>query len=725
MFKKKKEVKKIDTNYRIPQIDEGYEGIKTSKDSFKKSKIGSPLFGSQVKDTILVRDISKEVELDVRKTYDAFRDKDKKLITDDELIQKYGTKYFEFQMIDNETRRQVYGSDITPLKSNNDGKDTSNNENIGFSFIQDKNEFFGDTKSKEEERFEHSSESMFDFGVFTNHTINDEQNIDYEFGSFKPKYVEPDPIKVPEFLFKNDQVVEPRKEEIIDNTFNYNNIEEDEPAVKFESNSVVLPKIVDPYRDYTLPPLSIFRSSSKVEEEMPYWLEEKKEIINKTLIDFDIAGEVINYTKGPTFTRYEILLQSGVNVRKIANLYDTFQMNLGARTLRIQAPIPGKKTVGVEVPNDKAEMVCFGDVVNDDFIAGEEPLKIALGKDIDGKAIYTYIDKMPHGLVGGATNSGKSVCMNTILISLLMRNKPDDLKLILIDPKTVELISYNELPHLVTPVITDPEMASESLKWACEEMDRRYAFFSENRVRNIKDYNRKASEDKTLQKMSYMIIVIDELADLMMVCSSDVEDSIKRLTQKARAAGIHLIVATQRPTVDVVKGTIKANIPTRIAFKVFSQIDSATILDEGGAESLLGKGDMLIKEGDIPVRLQGAYISDSEIDAVTDFIRKQAGPDYIFTHDDLKKKSSSQNFGGTQSNQESVEMLYDAAAYFLESGTCSINALTQRFGLGFNRAQRIVSALEEMGIVSSKNSTKGREMLVNSDELMNIFEQGE
>lgn len=723
MFRKKnKETKRIDVNYRIPQIDEGYEGIRRSKDSFKKSKIGSPLFGSQVKDTILVKDISKELDVDIKKSYDAFRQKDQKLISETELIEKYGTKYYEFQMINNETRKAVYGNDITPLKPNTDNSINDKNESVKFSFIQDKDDFVGNNYEDKEDVKLESNDGFFDFGIFNSTPTRKENDVneEFEFGSFKPKFIETEEVKVPEFLFGNSKV-ENEDRYIKEETHIEDNYSSNFP----NENKISMPTIVDPYRDYQLPPLSIFSSSVKDEEEIPYWLEEKKDIINQTLTDFDIAGEVINYTKGPTFTRYEVLLQSGVNVRKISNLYDTFQMNLGAKTLRIQAPIPGKKTVGIEVPNDKAEIVNFGDIVDQDFIAGDETLKIALGKDIDGKAIYTHIDKMPHGLVGGATNSGKSVCINTILISLLVRNKPDDLKLILIDPKTVELISYNDLPHLVTPVISDPQIASESLKWACEEMDRRYSYFSTNRVRNIKDYNRKAKEDKTLQKMSYILVVIDELADLMMVCSNDVEDSIKRLTQKARAAGIHLIVATQRPTVDVVKGTIKANIPTRIAFKVFSQVDSATILDESGAESLLGRGDMLIKEGDIPVRLQGAYISDDEIDAVTDFIRDQAAPDYIFTHEDLKKNAGQGLGGVTQSNQESPEMLYDAAMFFLESGSCSINILTQQFGVGFNRAQRIVGALEEMGIVSPKNSTKGREVLLDRGEINNIFEMGE
>lgn len=374
------------------------------------------------------------------------------------------------------------------------------------------------------------------------------------------------------------------------------------------------------------------------------------------------------------------------------------------------------------MPNDKAEMVFFGDIVTEEFINDESPLKVALGKDIDNNSIYTRIDKWPHGLIAGSTGSGKSVCMNTILISLLLKNKPDDVKLLLVDPKTVELMSYNDLPHLVTPVINDPQLASEALKWACEEMDRRYSYLNQYRVRNIGDYNKKAKTNPQMQKLPYIVVVIDELADLMMTASSDVEDSIMRITQKARAAGIHLLVATQRPTTDVVKGTIKANISTRVAFRTVSYVDSNTILDEGGAESLLGKGDMFLKEeGGLAQRLQGAFVTDEEIDAVTDFIRSQAEPDYLFSHDDLKKKVASTNAGGVSSNSESPEMLYNVALHCIENGVCSINSIQGPFQLGFNRAQRIIQALEELGIVGPKDGTKPRPILKTASETREIL----
>ncbi len=712
MFKrKKKEVNTLKFEMVIPQISQDYEGLKTNKDKFRKSSIASPIFGSNVKDEILVRDVSKESKFDVNKGYDSYRTKEEKRINDEDLIKKYGTKYPEFQTINSALKKEIYGLETNHVKEE---EKIEVIPDTNFSFIVDK------VQPKVEEE---TIEEEFDFGVFRPTLVPN------TFKEEEIKKEEPQ-SEEPYFNFTFDTPVEKEIKEVKNDYFNEvkNEVIEEVTKTNYhneEVKSMDIPLIVDPYRDYQLPPLSIFKKTSSVEQELPLWVSEKKEIIDQSLQDFGIPGSVVNFTKGPTFTRYEILLQSGTNVKKVSSLNLNLQMNLGVKTFRILAPIPGKKTVGIEVPNEETEMVRYGDIINEDFINDKKNLRIALGKDIDGQSSYTSIDKMPHGLIAGATSSGKSVCINTLLISLLVKNRPDEVKLLLVDPKTVELISYNELPHLVTPVINDAQMASEALKWACEEMDKRYKMLSENRCRNIDDYNKKVKLDKTLLKMPYIVIVIDELADLMMVSSSDVEDSIKRITQKARAAGINLIVATQRPTVDVIKGTIKANIPTRIAFRVVSQVDSITILDESGAEDLLGKGDMLLKEGDAPTRLQGAYISDDEIDAVTDFIRAQAKPDYLFTHDDLKQKNVQGNTGNTQSNQESPEMLYQCALFFVENNNVSINALTQNFQIGFNRAQRIVAAFEEMEIVSVKKPTGKRDILVTKGQIDVMFDRGE
>ena len=753
-------------SYTIPQKEFTNIGIRDAKDNFKPSIAATPFFGSNVKDSFSVNDISNEVELDVRKNYDFAREN--KAISRQELIEKYGTEYPEFQTITAEVRKSVYGDDITinNKKAFEEKKEEKQKEEKMFEFVKDADEVLGTEKKNASEL------DNFDFDQFKTGEDKSEPAEDLSFGSFKPKYqnieqreahttiirnnsstafkpreeirnetpvYEQKPVNTYADLNKPHQgFVEPQKTEPTAH-YDFNG-----PAPSFEHKPSYMPgqeptkaaimpdfsnfkapKAVDPYRDYKLPPRDMFKKGVASSGEEPAWLFQKRDIIDQTLVDFGIDGKVIKWTKGPTFSRYEVALEPGVSVRKVNSIYDNLQMNLGAKTLRIQAPIPGKTTVGIEVPNDKADTVFFGDIINDEFYAGDDPLKVALGKDIDNNSIYTRIDKWPHGLIAGSTGSGKSVCMNTILISLLLRNKPDEVKLLLVDPKTVELVSYNDLPHLVTPVINDPMLASEGLKWACEEMDRRYAVLAQNKVRNIKDYNEKCKVDKTLQKMCYIVVIIDELADLMITCSNEIEDSIKRITAKARAAGIHLLVATQRPTVDVIKGTIKANISTRVAFHTVSQIDSQTILEEGGAENLLGKGDMLLKEGDIPSRLQGAYIPDSEIDAVTEYIRNQAEPDYLFSHEDLKKKMASDNAGAPGSSSESPEMLYNVALFCIEQNMCSINSIQQQFQLGFNRATKIVQALEQLGVVSGKNGTKGREVLCQVSDLERIFNSGE
>ena len=449
----------------------------------------------------------------------------------------------------------------------------------------------------------------------------------------------------------------------------------------------------------------------------PQWLLDQIDVINATLQQFGIEGEVNGSVKGPTVTRYEIALEPGVNVKRILGIQDNLMMNLSSKSLRIEAPIPGKPYVGLEVPNAKPEIVAFGNVVDTkEFLDDHDhPLKIALGVDIDGQNIYADIQSMPHGLIAGATNSGKSVCVNTVLVSLLLKNTPEDLKLILIDPKMVELTPYNDLPHLVTPVITDAKMAAAALNWAVNEMEQRYQKFANSRSRDIRSYNDNVKRGLVeSEKMPYIVIVIDELADLMMVAAHDVEDSIQRLTQKARAAGIHLLVATQRPTTDVVKGTIKSNIPVRIAFKVASFVDSTTILDGAGAEALLGKGDMLFKRSDRPHRLQGAYIPDSEIYAVTDFIRKQYKAQYIFEHDSLKQQA--------RMREVANDDLFEDVAYFVvQSGNASINSIQKEFEIGFNRAQKLVEMLEEYQVVSQSQGTKAREVLVSINELKTIL----
>ena len=530
--------------------------------------------------------------------------------------------------------------------------------------------------------------------------------IEDEVDEFKPA-----DISVPEFD-EAEFVEEPVKETII----KPEPVVEAKPIVKEKPVEKPKPKKND-YSRYKLPPLSIFKTIETDDSVRYEWIQDQLDIINRTLAEFNIDGSVVNYTKGPSVTRYEVELAPGVSVKKVTQIQDNLKLALAAMSLHIEAPIPGKAYVGIEVPNKVVEMVNFGNICHSDEFKNSSKLSFGLGVDLNGKTIVTPINKMPHGLIAGTTGSGKSVCSHSLIISLLLKNKPDELKLLLVDPKSVEYVFYQELPHLVTPIISDPKLASQALKWACDEMDNRYKLFAQLKVRNIEDYNQKLEvEGYSEPKMPYILILIDELADLMQTASADVEQSIQRITQKARAAGMHLIVATQRPTTDVVKGTIKANIPTRIAFRVSSPTDSMTILDYGGAEQLLGRGDMFFKNDFGTTRIQGAFIKDDEIEAVCDYIRNQCGPDYIFNHDSLSQSVEEQ-----YRKENTDELFPDVARYVVEMQNASINNLQKRFSIGFNRAQSLIDLLESAGVVSPATPGKARRVLVDLDELEEIL----
>ncbi|HHQ0145223.1 TPA: DNA translocase FtsK [Listeria innocua] len=446
------------------------------------------------------------------------------------------------------------------------------------------------------------------------------------------------------------------------------------------------------------------------------WLQMQQEMLDETLENFNVHASVVNRTQGPAVTRFEVQPEKGIKVSKITNLTDDIKLNLAAKDIRIEAPIPGKSTVGIEIPNQTSRPVMLSELMNTEaFQSSKSPLTAALGLDISGTPIITDLQKMPHGLIAGATGSGKSVCINSLLVSLLYKATPDQLKLLLIDPKMVELAPYNRIPHLVSPVITDAKAATVALKWAVEEMERRYQLFSHTGVRNMEKYNEYASHpDHTGEKLPYILIVIDELADLMMVAPNDVEESISRIAQKARACGIHMIVATQRPSVDVITGLIKANIPTRVSFSVSSQIDSRTILDASGAEKLLGKGDMLFLPSGAskPVRLQGTFVSDEEIDAVVAHVRSQGEADYIFEEQELLVK---------ESVKENTDELFEEACDFVLSQNAASTSLLQRhFRIGYNRAARLMESLENHQIVSGINGSKPRDVIITKDQLAKL-----
>ncbi|WP_067727499.1 DNA translocase FtsK [Oceanobacillus damuensis] len=440
------------------------------------------------------------------------------------------------------------------------------------------------------------------------------------------------------------------------------------------------------------------------------WVNEQQELLEQTLKYFNVRAKVVKATQGPSVTRFEVQPEMGVKVSKIKNLSDDLKLNMSAKDIRIEAPIPGKNTVGIEIPNQKAEMVGLqGIFETDDFKDSKSPLSIALGLTIEGYPKITNIQKMPHGLIAGATGSGKSVCINTILISLIYKAHHEDVKFLLIDPKMVELAPYNGIPHLVAPVITDVKAATQSLKWAVNEMEDRYEKFVQEGVRDIERFNQKViKQGRGNQKMPFIVIVIDELADLMMMSPQDVEDSISRIAQKARACGIHLLLATQRPSVDVITGLIKANIPTRIAFSVSSQIDSRTIVDASGAEKLLGRGDMLFVENGAgkSVRLQGPFVSDDEIERVTNYARSIAEPDYLFEQEQLLEQLSV--------DEDEDELMEDAIQFILSQNSASTSLLQRHFKIGYNRAARLIDSLESRGIISGQNGSKPRDVLITS-----------
>ncbi|HDT8486413.1 TPA: DNA translocase FtsK [Listeria monocytogenes] len=467
--------------------------------------------------------------------------------------------------------------------------------------------------------------------------------------------------------------------------------------------------------NYEFPSFSLLHPPvSKREDDS--WLQMQQEMVDETLENFNVQASVVNRTQGPAVTRFEVQPEKGVKVSKITNLTDDIKLNLAAKDIRIEAPIPGKSTVGIEIPNQTSRPVMLSELMNTEaFQSSTSPLTAALGLDISGTPIITDLQKMPHGLIAGATGSGKSVCINSLLVSLLYKATPDQLKLLLIDPKMVELAPYNRIPHLVSPVITDAKAATVALKWAVEEMERRYQLFSHTGVRNMEKYNEYASHpDHTGEKLPYILIVIDELADLMMVAPNDVEESISRIAQKARACGIHMIVATQRPSVDVITGLIKANIPTRVSFSVSSQIDSRTILDASGAEKLLGKGDMLFLPSGAskPVRLQGTFVSDEEIDAVVAHVRSQGEADYIFEEQELLVKETA---------KENTDELFEEACDFVLSQNAASTSLLQRhFRIGYNRAARLMESLENHQIVSGINGSKPRDVIITKDQLAKL-----
>jgi len=484
-----------------------------------------------------------------------------------------------------------------------------------------------------------------------------------------------------------------------------------------QSFTVTKEGVTDSNTNYRLPPVSLLKKPNRPRiTKMPKEVADNARILEQTLDSFGVSARVINTCQGPTVTRYELEPAPGVKVSKIVNLADDLSLKLASSGVRIEAPIPGKAAIGIEVPNKELSGVALREVLEtDEFHRASSSLTVALGKDIAGQPIVTDLGKMPHLLVAGATGSGKSVCINTLITSILFKARPDEVKLVLIDPKMVELSNYNGIPHLLTPVVTDSKKAASALNWAVQEMERRYEVFATTGVRDITRYNELHNDGR----LPLIVIIIDELADLMMVAPVDVEDAICRLAQKARAAGLHLVLATQRPSVDVITGTIKANVPSRISFAVSSQVDSRTILDMAGAEKLLGKGDMLFYPvgASKPIRVQGAFIADNEVEDLVVYIKEQAVPEY---NDGVTTAETAVASKEDPTHFED-ELLEEAVRMVLETGQASVSMLQRKFRIGYTRAARLIDTMEEMKVVGPNIGSKAREIIMTTEQVYSRY----
>jgi len=528
---------------------------------------------------------------------------------------------------------------------------------------------------------------------------------------------------IPEFKLSSTTHKEKTKKKA-----NEKSVGNDDITAGIEKNSLNYSEV----KDYVKPSFELLNENKNNSRESDSYLRDMGITLQKTLQSFGVSVTVTNVSCGPSVTRYELQPEQGVKVSRITNLADDIKLNLAVSDIRIEAPIPGKAAVGIEVPNRKASPVLIRELLESkQFQEAASPLSFVVGKDISGQIIVGDIAKMPHLLVAGSTGSGKSVCINTIIMSLLYKASPDDLKLILVDPKVVELSIYNGIPHMFIPVVTDPKKAAGALNWAVIEMDDRYNKMSEMGVRDLEGYNKKVSmlpdgEDKP-EPFSRLVIIVDELADLMMVCGNEVEAAICRLAQKARAAGIHLILATQRPSVDVITGLIKANMPSRIAFAVSSGVDSRTIIDINGAEKLLGKGDMLFYPSGYPkpVRVQGAFVSDKEVSDVVEYLAKQ-NVDGASNHEIIEKMNSITVAGldGMRGDNSGYDDYFVQAGQFvIEKGKASTSMIQRVFKVGFNRAARIMDQLEEAGVVGSEEGTKPRKVIMSEEEFEQFVEE--
>lgn len=563
----------------------------------------------------------------------------------------------------------------------------------------------------------------------TNFTIRSIKNISLKIKENKKNYKKDDIDDEEEFNEEINYTNRPskvNKKKILSSSNYYDHLTEKEniespKIINYSSKQMRLSDVDEQLKksfdNYNYPSTQLLEDRSTQSKHDATQVTENAKIIETTLDSFSIASKVMQINVGPTITSYEVKPARGVKVSKIVNLADDLALALATSDIRIEAPIPGKPYVGIEVPNKHTDVVSFKELIlSDEFTKSSDKLPFVLGKTISGNPVVSDIAKMPHLLVAGATGSGKSVCINTIIMSLIFKFSPEDVKMLLIDPKMVELSVYNGIPHLIMPVISDPKKAGSALFWAVSEMENRYKIFGKNKVRDITGYNNKQQYDDSLEKLPYIVVIIDELSDLMMVSANEVEDYICRLAQMSRACGIHLIIATQRPTVDVITGTIKANIPSRISFAVSSQIDSRTILDNSGAEKLLGKGDMLFLPYNLmkPKRIQGAFVSEDEVVKVVEAIKEENKPEY-----DTKviEKVETELNNKNISEDDEDELIKEAIEIIVNEQSASVSLIQRKLKVGYARAGRIIDQLESRGIVGGFEGSKPRKVLVDRNYL--------
>lgn len=657
-------------NFTIPKIEESKK---------KEHTFVSPFFGTKNKDDIIIPDST--LKGNINKRYDDFR-KEKKY--DEDKKDRYKR---EFNILDSSDIKKMMGGETEPLEPPKTKPAANNQEegSLGIPFGLD--EVIEETPLSEDE---------------LNEVLGDYDTVHIE-------EIEDEIVKSPVYQEKT-----PDGYELVED----DELEDDDPLkVEAQPKAKAATSVIKTSA-YVRPSLSLLKHREAQHAASDEDIDQQREIINMTLANFRIGGEVINYTHGPTVTLFEIRLEQGVMVNRINSIASNLKMNLAAIDIRIEAPIPGKQTVGIEVPNRIREIVNFGNLMNPTFVEQSKPLEVILGVNLSNEVIVADINKMPHGLIAGATGSGKSVCIDTILMSLLLKAHPDEMKFILIDPKRVGLAAYAKVPHLATPIIHDAKVAAEVLRWTVDEMERRYDKMYVLGVRDVSTYNQKIKgrEDEGYEHIPTLVIIIEEMADLMAQAGADVEMSVARIAQKARAANIHLMIATQRPSVDVIKGTIKSNIPTRIAMKVSSYTDSMVILDYQGAESLLGNGDMLfVYSGERVKRLQGAFVSETEIDAVTEYLSSY--PQHFL----LNQSQMLDSVEKSSSLQEKDELFLDVAEYVIEMDYASINKIQQQFNIGYNRASSIFEQLTESGIVSPQNSKTPRKVLMSMEQFIETY----